>query len=136
MTIATDERPTIALWEAPAPPGQEALTIRFTSGLFHLPAAELRLFSSPFDLVTRETLPASGKRFALPPGEYGIRLKGRLGPAAREVVRLAPGTHLTVEVRLHEVWRLHQEESAGSFNRAFQTFEMEERAKGWDGPPF
>lgn len=136
MTIATDGRPTIALAEAPAPQGQEALTIRFTSGLFNLPGAELRLFSSPFDLVAREVLPAAGARFTLSPGDYGIRLKGRLGPAAKEVVRLSPGTHLTVEIRLHEVWRLHQEESAGSFNRAFQTSEMEDRAKGWDGPPF
>jgi hypothetical protein len=130
------EHPTLAVAEEPVPAGQEALTIRFSTGLLALPEAELRLFSSPLDLVTRETLPREGKRFPLPPGDYGIRLKARLGPAAKEVVRLEPQTHLTVEVRLAEVWRLHQEESSGSFNRAFQTFEMEERAKGWDGPPF
>lgn len=136
MTIAIDERPTIAVAETPAAPGDEGLTIRFATGLFRLPEAELRLFSSPFDLVAREALPHTGKRFRLPPGDYGIRLKGRLGPAAKEVVRVGPGSHVTVEIRLHEVWRLHHEESAGAFNRAFQTFEMEDRAKGWDGPPF
>ncbi len=130
------ELPTLRVVEEPAAAGEEALTIAFTTGLFALPQAELKLFSSPLDLVAHEPLPREGKRFPLPPGTYGIRLKARLGPAAREVVTLPPERHVRVEVNLAEVWRLHNEESAGSFNRAFQTFEMEGRAQGWDGPPF
>jgi hypothetical protein len=134
--VINAERPSVAFTEAPVPAGNEALTIRFTAGLMALPSADLRLFSTPLDLVHEGPLPREGATFHVPPGDYGIRLKARLGPAAKEVVSVPPGMHVTVDIRLQEVWRLHHDESAGSFNRAFQTFEMEERQQGWDGPPF
>ncbi len=134
--MADLDLPPLKVVEEPVAAGEEALTVTFTTGLLALPRAELKLFSSPLDLIAHEVLPREGKRFPLPPGTYGIRLKARLGPAAKEVVTLPPGRHLRVEVDLAEVWRLHTEETAGSFNRAFQTFDMEQRADGWDGPPF